>query len=248
VIDRIWLPFPEERLRSHLLPRPDGADALAEWRDPATFRFDPRVWTACCLLAFLDAGGSNLAALLRRAFGHDIGASDLGESPRVTFDVPLRAPSPGRVVHPVPALAPIRDEPPVHVTAVIRGEGPFCVLVAAWVLGDAEERVPHDVTRDELVRLVDAMLEPPAPPIANRTVEATRLLVLCPQIFVDYPEFRRYASHLVAWRRNPLKLAQVLPHRDVSGVVDRIGWLSFEDCDRVLPGALPWLHGDGHVE
>jgi hypothetical protein len=46
------------------------------------------------------------------------------------------------------------------------------------------------------------------------------------------------------YRDHPAALQRDLPHRtgtDFAAVASRLGWLSWEDCNEVLPGACPWL-------
>lgn len=46
------------------------------------------------------------------------------------------------------------------------------------------------------------------------------------------------------YRFSPAALARDLPHRkgvDFAEVSGRLGWLTWEECNRILPGACPWL-------
>ena len=47
-----------------------------------------------------------------------------------------------------------------------------------------------------------------------------------------------------AYRKDEKLLSQHLPHRaanHLAGTSRRLGWLSWEECNLVLPGACPWL-------
>jgi hypothetical protein len=48
------------------------------------------------------------------------------------------------------------------------------------------------------------------------------------------------------YRTHPSALARDIPHRpsvDWPEIARRIGWLTWEDCEQVLPGSCPWLTG-----
>jgi len=60
------------------------------------------------------------------------------------------------------------------------------------------------------------------------------------------PYSRLYGFLHEEYKQNPDALARDLPHRDEewSALARRLGWLTFEDINEVLPGACPWLNKD----
>jgi len=101
--------------------------------------------------------------------------------------------------------------------------------------------------RNQIARTIDVMLERNAnlpEPLSLRQPERTLFAMLTPEMFRQNPQSRLYGWLLDEYRSNPGALERDLPHRqsgDWPDVARRIGWLTWEDCDQVLPGSCPWL-------
>jgi hypothetical protein len=130
---------------------------------------------------------------------------------------------------------------------LIAPETGFAVLFEAKVLADASCGVGFDVLRNQLARNIDVMLQPNPnlqKPLTQRLPERTCFVLITPEIFRDHPESRLYGWLMRDYQHHPAALQRDLPHRtgtDFASVATRLGWLSWEDCNRVLPGACPWL-------
>ena len=123
----------------------------------------------------------------------------------------------------------------------------FAVLFEAKVLADASCGIGFDVLRNQLARNIDVMLQPNPnlqEPLTQRLPERTCFVLITPEIFRDHPESRLYGWLMRDYQHHPAALRRDLPHRtgtDFASAASRLGWLSWEDCNRVLPGACPWL-------
>jgi len=139
-------------------------------------------------------------------------------------------------------------EGPTQVDAILlNADNGFAVLIEAKVLSDISYQVSFDAMRNQIARTIDVMLERNAnlpKPLSLRRPERTLFAMLTPEMFRQYPHSRLYGWLLDEYRNNPAALARDLPHRqrvDWPEIVCRIGWLTWEDCERVLPGSCPWL-------
>ena len=125
----------------------------------------------------------------------------------------------------------------------------FAVLFEAKVLADASSSIGFDVLRNQLARNIDVMLQPNPnleDPLPRRRPERTCFVLLTPEIFRSHPESRLYGWLMRDYRTSPAALQRDLPHRagtDLAAVASRLGWLTWEDCNEVRPGACPWLSG-----
>ena len=119
----------------------------------------------------------------------------------------------------------------------------FCALI--------EIVISFDNFRNQLVRNVDVMLEPNGdmtPPLQHRRPERTLFALLTPQVFRERPRSRLYGWLFEEYTSNPKALARDLPHRDGADwntVAQRLGWITFEDIDELVPEACPWLQKEG---
>jgi hypothetical protein len=133
---------------------------------------------------------------------------------------------------------------------LISGTTHFAVLFEAKVFADMSCGTSYDVMRNQLVRNIDVMLEANPKlfePLKSRAPESTCLVLLTPEVF---REDGGRKSRLYGWLYDDYKktdselLRHHLPHRseeDLTTIPDRLGWLTWEDCNRVRPGACPWL-------
>jgi hypothetical protein len=125
----------------------------------------------------------------------------------------------------------------------------FAVLFEAKVLSDASCSIGFDVLRNQLARNIDVMLQRNPDleePLSQRCPERSCFVLLTPEIFRSHPESRLYGWLMRDYRSNPAALPRDLPHRHRAGtnlaaVSARLGWLTWEDCNKVLPSACPWL-------
>ena len=152
------------------------------------------------------------------------------------------------------ADAGTRLEGPTHVDALLLNEDTgFGVLFEAKVISDCDSKVVFDVVRNQIARNVDVMLDANprlVPPLTKRSPTRTCFVLLTPELFKQQPRSRLYGWLLSSYRQHPQTLAHDLAHRDegeVGGwpaVSRRLGWLTFEDCERMVPGACRWLRED----
>jgi len=130
---------------------------------------------------------------------------------------------------------------------LLNEETGFAVLFEAKVLSDISCQVTYDAMRNQIARSIDVMLEENAGrphPLNRRRPERTLFVLVTPQVFRDRPESRLYGWLMQEYRSRASALARDLPHRrgvDWEGAARRLGWLTWEMCDDVLPGACHWL-------
>lgn len=134
-----------------------------------------------------------------------------------------------------------------HVDALLlNASNGFALLVEAKVLSDVSYQVSFDIARNQLARNIDVMLERNPllePPLRDRDPEKSLFLFQSPAMFKTNPHVRLYGWLLQDYK-NPRAIARDLPHRggrDWGSVASRIGWLTWEDCETVLPGSCKWL-------
>lgn len=230
---------------------------------------DEQFWIAAALLGVFYSSRRNtaMAELLTRAFGgpppipgpsswHDL----LEEQLDLYFEV--NTPSPPlykewladhldeRVLVPYvrEAAAKARSlEGSTKVDAMLIASSGFAVAFEAKVLSDASTGVKFDVLRNQLIRNLDVMLdEHPklAPPLKARQPDWTLFVLVTPRLFKNHPHSRLYGRLIEEYRSDPQALQRDLPHRkdtDFEGLSKRIGWLTFEDINEVVPGSCSWL-------
>jgi hypothetical protein len=130
---------------------------------------------------------------------------------------------------------------------LVSSETRFAVLFEAKVLADASGDIRFDVLRNQLARNIDVMLEANPnlqKPLTLRQPDRTCFVLLTPEIFRDHPKSRFYGWLMRDYQTHSGALQRDLPHRagtDFDSVAKRLGWLTWEDCNRVHPGACSWL-------
>jgi hypothetical protein len=123
----------------------------------------------------------------------------------------------------------------------------FAVVFEAKVLSDASVHIRYDATRNQIARTLDVLMDEHEnldPSLAARDPQRTCFVLLTPQLCKDEPSSRLYGWLMDAYRKDDELLAKHLPHRDKSqldGTSRRLGWLSWEECNLVLPGTCPWF-------
>jgi len=130
---------------------------------------------------------------------------------------------------------------------LLNADNGFAVLFEAKVLSDMSYQVSFDAMRNQIARNIDVMLERNdslPEPLSLRQPQRTLFALLTPEIFRKHPHSRLYGWLMNEYRHSPTALARDIPHRrsvDWSDVARRLGWLTWEDCEQVLPGSCPWL-------
>lgn len=216
-----------------------------------------------------------LEALLRKTFGDEPPLSDfaswsecLGEPGDLRLYLEPNLPSPRSYTtwlrsHPEYTFIPYRRdaaarsgsrllEGTTHVDALVLNVATgFAVLVESKVLSDISDHVSFDARRNQLVRSIDVMLESSErsrPPLSHRRPMRSLLVLLTPELFRREPHTRLYGWLFREYRDDPSALGRDLPHRpevDWHGVARRLGWLTWEECAAVAPGACAWLPPSG---
>ena len=252
-------------------PPPAAKDARAVVRRARQIEKDERFWVAAALMGVFHAGDriARLAELLGRALGPappldglDSWEAALDGRLHLFFEVSLPSPPAYRawlrdhlaeramIPYVREAAAGSRLEGATHVDALLLAEDTgFAVLFEAKVLSDVDGQVSFDVMRNQLARNIDVMLDANpglAPPLTKRDPERTCFVLLTPELFKRHPHSRLYGWLLPEYRRDASALARDLTHREPQGVdwralAARLGWLTFEDCERVAPGSCRWI-------
>ncbi|ROP34512.1 hypothetical protein EDC03_2326 [Pseudokineococcus lusitanus] len=237
---------------------------------PAAIAHDERFWTATALLSVLHGPSpvEDLAAVLTRAYGEvppfagfASWAEALGTDPELWLEVGMPSPSSyqhhlrGELPRHVLSWAEVRAgrakvklEGATRVDAVVVSPSTgVAVVVEAKVRSDLSTSTTYDVRRNQLARLVDVTLDAhPAlaqDSLRHRRPDRTCVLLLTPEVFRDDPASRLYGHLHASYTQRPETLAAHLPHRSeplVHEAARRLGWATWEDVERVRPGALPW--------
>jgi hypothetical protein len=130
---------------------------------------------------------------------------------------------------------------------LINSSNGFSIIFEAKVLSDISYMVSFDIQRNQFARNIDVMLENNprlAPPLKFRNPDYSLFILLTPEVFRKQPNTRLYGWLFNEYRNDPKALSRDLPHRDGAdwdSVAKRIGWVTFEDIEKVLPKACPWL-------
>jgi hypothetical protein len=156
--------------------------------------------------------------------------------------------------HPVPyvldaaSVAGDQLEGPTHVDAVLIDPTTGCaVLFEAKVLSDCSNQVSFDARRNQIARNIDVMLnENPklSAPLSCRRPDRTFFALVTPRVFQEHWQSRLYGWLMRDYTESSCALGRDLAHlhgQDWSEVARRIGWLTWEDCNEVLPGSCRWL-------
>ena len=123
----------------------------------------------------------------------------------------------------------------------------FAVVFEAKVLSDASSHILHDGTRNQIARNLDVLMDENPQllgGLAERDPRRSCFVMVTPELFREEPESRLYGWLMNGYREDTRLLKKHLPHRDIhdlNQVSRRLGWLTWEDCSRVLPDACPWL-------
>ena len=250
---------------------------LTSLRAPCQIEKDERFWTAACWLHMFDAPNrvETLTRLMTDCFGLQPPVATL-RSWKECFEGDLRLYFEAHLPSPVSYKRWLREnlrqrnlipyvlraasragnrdfEGATHVDALLlNASNGFALLVEAKVLSDVSYQVSFDVARNQLARNIDVMLEQNPllePPLRDRDPDKTLFVFQSPAMFKKNPHVRLYGWLLQDYK-NPRAIARDLPHRgecDWTSVASRIGWLTWEDCEAVLPRSCKWLAMEANV-
>ena len=233
--------------------------------DPTYLERDETLWTAGALLAFHrhpDAR-DRWRRLLPLALGESPATAEpltwddlLGDGMRLFFEVGLPSPAAYSAWlrehldhrHPLAAQRAASAasrralEGRTHLDAMLLNPATgFAVHFEAKVLSDIDTKTKHDALRNQLARNIDCMAAPAgesATILAQRRPERSFLVLLTPELFRRNRTSRLYGPLMDAYKNDPAALARDLPHLDPAtcvGLSRRLGWLTFEDLQKVEP-------------
>jgi len=139
-------------------------------------------------------------------------------------------------------------EGPTHVDAILLNkDNGFAVVIEAKVLSDISCQITYDVSRNQIARNIDVMLEENddlCPPLNYRDPDKTFFLLLTPRLFKNNPSSRLYGYKMEEYKKNSESLKFDLRHRpdiNCANISKRIGWLSWEDFKDVNHDCCGWL-------
>ena len=269
----------EEARKHDELIRGGDRPTRAQTRLGRQMEKDERFWLATALMSLYHAdGGSGKAELFARLLER-AGLRPPPSFPRwenalagaleLFFEVNLPSPGSYRAwlrEHlgdrtPIPYLKEQAEAPGARLEGTTKADAMLlapatgvAVIFEAKVLSDISTHVTFDLTRNQLARSIDVMLEanPTLPaPLSLRQPERTFLVLLTPALTQPgragdaISKSRLYGWLMPAYKDpNSSLLRQHLPHRDGSELAqaaERLGWASWEDCHSVAPGACSWL-------
>jgi hypothetical protein len=135
-----------------------------------------------------------------------------------------------------------------HLDALLlnRSNG-FALHVESKVLSDIDTKITFDALRNQLVRNLDCMAEPPRrgdAVLGARDPRRSLFALLTPELFRRNWRSRLYGHLLREYQTDPAALQRDLPHRsgaECASLSRRIGWIAFEDIAAEVPGACAWL-------
>jgi hypothetical protein len=139
-------------------------------------------------------------------------------------------------------------EGPTHVDSVLlNADNGFSLFIEAKVLSDVSYQISFDNFRNQIVRSIDVMLENNSRlglPLSKRDPDRSLFALLTPATFKQNPKSRLYGWLMEEYTKNPEALQRDMPHRetlDWKSITKRIGWLTYEDIEKMMPGACSWL-------
>lgn len=129
----------------------------------------------------------------------------------------------------------------------INADNGFALLIEAKVTSDISHSISYDDYRNQIARSIDVMLEDNgrlSEPLCRRRPDRSLFALLTPDGFKFNPKTRLYGWLMNEYRSEAGALARDLPHRqgvEWASVMERIGWVSYEEIEYALPGACPWM-------
>lgn len=245
-------------------------EPLSEMKIPCQIEKDERFWTASCMMTMFydDLRQQMLTELFTKAYGSTppiTGLSSWEDCLKGDLALFFEANLPSPTLynewlnqnleqkHFIPHILKSADgkrklEGATYVDAlIINPRNGFAVVVEAKVLSDISIQITYDVTRNQIARTIDIMLEENknlCEPLSKRNPERTLFLLLTPRIFKTIPSHRLYGYKFNDYKKNPKSLASDLPHRknrDWQAISDRLGWLTWEDFHKMEKNCCSWL-------
>jgi len=104
--------------------------------------------------------------------------------------------------------------------------------------------------RNQIARNIDVMLEDNHnnerlhSSLKRRDPDRSIFILLTPGIFRDNPQTRLYGWLMNEYLKEPGALGRDILHRkgmDWKNVINRMGWLTWEECKQILPDACGWM-------
>lgn len=123
----------------------------------------------------------------------------------------------------------------------------FAVVFEAKVYSDVSTHTRYNAARNQIARTIDVLLDTHTHlqyPLNSRQPARSCFVLITPELFQEDPTSRLYGSLMQAYSRDTQLLEKHLEHRDpaeLAGVPHRLGWVSWERINRLIPGACPWL-------
>lgn len=128
------------------------------------------------------------------------------------------------------------------------------IVFEAKVLSDASSHTERDATRNQIARNIDVLLDSNPSlqaPLTTRLPGRTCFMLVTPELFKSNPSSRLYGHLISEYQKSTALLRQHLPHRtgeELDGVSSRLGWTTFEEFNRIVPGSCSWLAPTGRRE
>ena len=123
----------------------------------------------------------------------------------------------------------------------------FAWLIEAKVLSDISYSISFDNLRNQIARNIDVMLDKTShqyKALEKRNPVRSLFALLSPKQFKNSPHSRLYGWLMTEYITKPDALARDLCHlsrNDWPNISRRIGWITFEDVNEVLPNSCSWL-------
>jgi len=266
------------RYHAYLMENPDRRGIpLSMMKRPCQVEKDERFWVASCMMTMFhnDHRQQLLSELFTMAYGEapplkglNSWEKCLGRDLNLFFEVNLPSPISYkewlfrnlRRRHSIPhvlesAYGKRSLEGPTDVDALLlNSRNGFAVIVEAKVLSDISYQITYDITRNQMARIIDVMLEENkhlCEPLSGREPERTLFLLLTPEFFKTNSSSRLYGYKFKDYKENPESIAADLPHRkdrDWQEISERLGWLTWEDFHRVDEDCCPWISNKAPAE
>jgi hypothetical protein len=129
---------------------------------------------------------------------------------------------------------------------IIAPDTGFAAIFEAKVLSDTSTQTSYDSTRNQIARSIDVLLD--SNPqlrggLERRDPQRSCFVLVTPRLFHANPSSRLYGWLMRDYRTGTELLARHLPHRigQLDGVPQRLGWITWEDCNDAIPNGCPWL-------
>ena len=132
---------------------------------------------------------------------------------------------------------------------IINSTNGFAVVIEAKVLSDISYQVTYDMTRNQIIRNIDVMLDTNDdlhPPLDKRIPENSLFLLATPETFKINPHTRLYGYKYLDYKNSPETITKELPHRNLDTeksieLSKRIGWTTWEELQNINEYCCKWL-------